>query len=229
MRSRTAIVAWALILFFSGMMLGGAAGAQRPDEARTITVVGSAVLTGGNIPAAREAAIAGGLKQAVAAVAVEIASPEGAAQHFKRLSELLLDRSEEYIQGFRVLSEAPSGKQHRVLIQATVAAGRIRESLAGAGALQATPAAAAVPVELTVEGSGNLANFVKLRRALGSLPGVRGVQVKEMKPNEATLMVDYAGGGSELAAALALHPFDTFEVAVVEALENALRVALNPK
>ncbi len=194
-----------------------------------MTVVGSAVLTGGNIPAAREAAIAGGLKQAVASIAVEIATPEGFAQNFKRMAELLLDRPEEYIQGFRVLSEAPSGKQHRVLIQATVAAGKIREALAEAGALQQTPATTSATVALTVEGSGNLANFVKMRRTLGGLPGVRGVQVKEMKPNEATLLVDYAGGGRELAAALALHSFDTFEVAVVEALDNALRVALNPK
>ena len=229
MTLRTAIFKWSAILLLAGMVSAGPAGAQGPVETRTVTVVGSAVLAAGNLPAAREAAIAGGLKQAVAAVAVEMATPESFAQNFKKMTELLLDRSEEYIQGFRVLSEAPSGKQHRVLIQATVAAGKIREALAEAGALQATPAAATDPVVLTVEGSGNLANFVKLRRALGSLPGVRGVQVKEMKPNEATLLVDYAGGGRELAAALALHSFDTFEVAVVEALENVLKVALNPK
>ncbi len=229
MTLRTAICKCSAILVLSWVILGGSAGAQRPEETRTITVVGSAVLTGGNIPATREAAIAGGLKQAVAAVAVEIATPEGFAQNFKKMNELLLDRPEEYIQGFRVLSEAPSGRQHRVLVQATVAAGKIRGALAEAGALQAAPAAATAPVALTVEGSGNLANFVKLRRTLVGLPGVRGIQVQEMKPNEATLLVNYAGDGRELAAALALHSFDTFEVTVVEALENALKVALNPK
>ena len=92
-----------------------------------------------------------------------------------------------------------------------------------------TRAAGAAPVALTVEGSGNLANFVKLRRTLAGLPGVAAVQVKEMKPNEAVLLVEYAGSGRELAAALALQTFDTFEVTVVEALETALRVALSPK
>jgi hypothetical protein len=90
-------------------------------------------------------------------------------------------------------------------------------------------AAGASPVALTVEGSGDLANFVKLRRALAAIPGVTAVQVKEMTPNEAVLLVDYTGNGRELAAVVALQPFDTFEVNVVEALDNALKVALNPK
>jgi len=216
-------------VFMALLLLGAPAGAQKPGESRTVAVVGSAPLHAGKIPAAREAAITSGLKQAVAAVAIEISTQEGFAGNFKKLSELLLDRPEEFIQGFKLLSEAPSGKHHLVFIQATVATSKIREVMADAGVLTQKTAAGPSPVALTVEGSGNLANFVKLRRALAGIPGVTAVQVKEMKPNEAALLVDYTGDGRELAAVLALQPFDTFEVTVVEALENALKVALTPK
>ncbi len=211
------------------LFLCASADAQKPGDTQTLTVVGSAPLQGGKIQAAREAAIANGLKQAVAAAAIEISSPGSFAENFKKLNELLLDHSEEFIRGFKLLSEAPSGKHHLVLIQATVAARKIRDALADAGVLGEKTAAGPTPVALTVEGSGNLANFVKLRRALAAIPGVTAIQVKEIKPNEAILLVDYAGGGRELATVLALQAFDAFEVTVVEALESSLKVALSPK
>ncbi|MFO7708476.1 MAG: hypothetical protein R6V84_09915 [Desulfobacterales bacterium] len=215
--------------FLALLLLCAPAAAQAPEETKTVTVVGSAPLQGGKIPAAREAAIADGLKQAVAAAAIEILSPVGFADNFKALNELLLGRYEEYIQGFKLLSEAPSGKHHLVLLQATVATRKIRAAMADSGVLGKKPAADSTPVALTVVGSGNLANFVKLRRALAAISGVATVQVKEMKPNEAILLVDFTGGGRELAAALALQAFDTFEVSVSEVQESALKVELRPK
>jgi hypothetical protein len=229
MKPNTAVRLYSIILCLALGAHCGPAAAQMAEEVRTITVVGSAALTGGNIPAAREAAIASGLKQAVAAAAVEIANPEGFAQNFKTLTEVLLENPEEYILGFRVLSEAPFGRQHRVLVQAAVSTRKVREAMAEAGMTTSAPAVEAGPVTLTVEGSGNLPNFVKLRRALSELPGVQNVQVREMKPNEAILTVDFAGRGHELGAALALHTFDTFQVVVIEATETAAAVALNPK
>ncbi|MCU0559922.1 MAG: hypothetical protein MUD16_06985 [Desulfobacterales bacterium] len=229
MIARPATLKCLTALLLAPLLLFSAAEAQAPQEAPAVWVVGSAPLQPGKTSAAREAAIANGLRQAVAAVAIEIASPGVFAEHFKTLNELLLDRPEEFIRGFKLLSETPSGKQHLVIIHATVAAGTLREAMTAAGVLGIKPAAAAAAVTLTVEGSGNLAHFVRLRRALAAIAGVTAVQVKEMKPNEAVLLVDFAGSGRELAAALALQTFDAFEVNVVEAVENASKVALTPK
>jgi repressor of nif and glnA expression len=80
-----------------------------------------------------------------------------------------------------------------------------------------------------VEGSGNLANFVKFRKALGGISGVEGIQVKDMKPNETTLWVTYKGAASDLGAALMQQSFDAFTLAVAEAGEGVLRVSMSPK
>ena len=219
----------AAILVAAALILCGTAAAQRTEDTRTLVVVGAAAVQGSNITVARDAAIANGLMQAVSLATVEIASPEGFAENFKKLSLLLLDRPDDYIQDFKVLSEATFAKNHRVLIQATVAGTKIREALAGAGLLREKAATGSARVALTVEGTGSLGNFVKFRKSLGSMAGIEGIQVQEMRPNETTLLVGYKGSAQDLASALLLQPYDSFTVTIVEAGDNRLRVALAPR
>jgi hypothetical protein len=196
----------AAILVAAALILCGTAAAQRTEDTRTLVVVGAAAVQGSNITVARDAAIANGLMQAVSLATVEIASPEGFAENFKKLSELLLDRPDEYIQDFKVLS-----------------------ALAGTGLLREKAATGSARVALTVEGTGSLGNFVKFRKSLGSMAGIEGIQVQEMRPNETTLLVGYKGSAQDLASALLLQPYDSFTVTIVEAGDNRLRVALAPR
>jgi len=218
-----------LIMGLCVWVADGTAEAQKVDDTRTLVVFGSAPVQGSNVTAARDAAIAGSLMQAVVLSAMEILSPEGFAENFKKLNEQLLDRPDVYIQDFRVLSETVIAKQHRVVVQATVNTKQVRELLAGAGLAGGKTASALSQLALTVEGSGNLANFVKFRKALGGISGVEGIQVRDMKPNETTLLVTYKGAAEDLGAALMQQSFDAFTLAVAEAGEGALRVLMSPK
>ncbi len=211
------------------LLLASGAGAQRAEESRTVVVLGTAAVQSGNPATARDAAVAAGLQQAVARVAAEALSTEAFAETFRRLNEALLDRPEAFIQDFKVLSEAAAGKQLRVLVQATVPVRPIQELAARQGAAAPGAAPSAAPLALAVEGTGNLANSLKFRRALAVTPGVEGVQVKEMKPNQTGLVVIYRGRPEELVAALAAQTFDTFTLNVVAADPAALKVALVPK
>jgi len=208
---------------------GGAVDAQKSEDTRTLVVIGSAAVQGSNVTAARDAAIASSLMNAVAQAAIEMLSPEVFAENFKKLNQKLLEKPDAYIQDFRLLSEAVVAKQHRVVVQATVATKRISDHLAGAGLTGGLAATAPSPLALTVEGSSNLSNFVKFRKALGSISGVEGIQVREMKPNETTLVVTYRGTAQDLATALRQQSFDTFTLTVADPMEGALRVALASK
>jgi hypothetical protein len=167
--------------------------------------------------------------QAVVLTAMELLTPDGFAENFKKLNEQLLEPPDACIQDFKVLAEAVVAKQHRVVLQATVNTGRVADRLAGAGLAGGKTNVAASQLALTVEGSGNLASFVKFRKALGGIPGVEGIQLREMNPNETTLLVGYKGTPRDLAAALAQQAFDTFTLAVAEAGEGGLRVVISPK
>jgi hypothetical protein len=219
----------AAILVAASIMLCGTVAAQHTEGTRTLVVVGATAVQGKNITAARDAAIENGLMQAVSLVTADIESPEGFAENFKKLSELLLDHPDAYIQDFKVLSEATAAKNHRVLVQATVAGNKIREVLAGAGLLRENATTGFTRVALTVEGTGSLGNFVKFRKSLGGMAGIDGIQVQEMRPNETTLLVGYKGSVQELAAALMLQTYDSFTVTIVETGETSLRVALVPR
>ena len=81
-------------------------------------------------------------------------------------------------------------------------------------------------MEILVEGTGNLANFVKFRKALTGIPGVEGYRVKEIKPNETTLIIDYKGKAEDLASALMLQNFGNFGINIYEIGKQNLKIAL---
>jgi hypothetical protein len=81
-------------------------------------------------------------------------------------------------------------------------------------------------VELNIIGTGHLASYVKLRKALNSISGVEGIRVKEIKPNEAILLVEYKGKTKDLAAALMLQDFESFGITISEVTDNSLRIEL---
>jgi len=81
-------------------------------------------------------------------------------------------------------------------------------------------------VELSILGTGHLASYVKLRKALNTISGVEGIRVKEIKPNEAILLVEYKGKAKDLAAALMLQNFKAFGINISEVTNNSLRIEL---
>jgi hypothetical protein len=81
-------------------------------------------------------------------------------------------------------------------------------------------------VEIAVEGTNQLANFVKFRKALSNISGVEGIQIKEIKPNQTTLLVNFHGKAEDLASALMLKTFEKFGIDIYEITENNLKIAL---
>jgi hypothetical protein len=221
---RAAVLAILTVLFCAGGV-----SAQQAADQQTWLVVGAAPIQSGNLLAAREAAIANGMMEAVALTAAEVLSPEKFSTNFKTVSDQLLENPDRFIQNFKVLSEAPVGKQHRVALQVTVARNKILAAADAAGLSESRSALPPAPVEMTVEGTANLPNFVAFRRYLGAIPGVEAVQIIEMRLNETVLLVKYAGSAGQLSAALMQQGFETFTLDVSEAGENALRVKLLPK
>lgn len=83
-------------------------------------------------------------------------------------------------------------------------------------------------VEIDVEGTSNLANFVMFRRTLNDISGVEGMQIREIEFDEAAIVVDYKGDASELADALMLKAFESFSINIYEISQDRLKVELVP-
>ena len=81
-------------------------------------------------------------------------------------------------------------------------------------------------LEVLVQGTENLSNFVMFRKTLESMPGITNVQIKEMNSDEATIMVLFQGNAKELADALMLKTFVMFGININELSENYLKIKL---
>ena len=84
-------------------------------------------------------------------------------------------------------------------------------------------------VFMVIRGTGNLASYVKFRKALNAISGVEGIRVKGIKPNEANLLVEYKGKTKDLAAALMQQNFDSFGINIFEVTADMVRVELIPQ
>jgi len=116
-----------------------------------------------------------------------------------------------------------------------------KEALSNAGALTAEElskqiiaerqmAASTVPsVEIVIIGTGELKNFVKFRKMLGTISGVSGINIKEIKPNESTITVDYNDTGDTLAEELMLKTYDSFGIDIYEVSPERLGIELIPE
>ena len=83
-------------------------------------------------------------------------------------------------------------------------------------------------VEVVILGTNQLANYVKFRKTLNTISGVEGIRVQEIKPNEATLLVEYAGKTQDLASALMQQNFKSFGINIFEVSPKNLKVELVP-
>jgi hypothetical protein len=84
-------------------------------------------------------------------------------------------------------------------------------------------------VSMVIRGTGHLASYVKFRKAINTISGVEGIRVKGIKPNEATLLVEYRGKTKDLAAALMQQNFDSFGINIFEVTPDMIRVELIPQ
>jgi hypothetical protein len=83
-------------------------------------------------------------------------------------------------------------------------------------------------VEVIIQGSSNLLYFERFRQALMDLQGVRGLQIKEMRPDETKVVVDFEGNGEKLASSLMLKAYGAFGINISDIAVNHLKVQLKP-
>ncbi len=391
---------WKLVLLglIAGLMFTNPLAAQTTAQTKTFVVIGTATVRGGNVSAARQKAITDGLVTAVALMTEALLQTDAVVENFTRLNELLFDHTNTYIQDYKVLTEASTGKNYRVMVQATVSgdsiskqlrtanilksnkplprvllliaeqdlahsspgfwwgqqgqgfkslaatamadqlqkagftviqtgtmhnrptlnwnaydqpnltdqqaaelglrlqadvvvlgkaiatastnvmeaemksfngtvSGRVirvdsaepllsftrmavavnedditggRQALGDAGTLAGRALAdeliavwqkqAGRPavVQMLIRGTSHLADYVKFRKKLNTISGVQGIRVKEIQPNEATLLVEYKGKAKDLAAALMLQNFETFGINIFEVTRDTVKIELIP-
>lgn len=137
-------------------------------------------------------------------------------------------------------AETIAAVNEKAVVTGTDQAAGSRSALTDAGARAAAALAPEVlatwkaekvvePVTMKVTGTQNLGHFVMFRRALAGIQGVSELQTREMRADEATLVIKYDGSARDLAEALLRIPFESFGIDIAEEAEKRLRVAFVSK
>ena len=86
------------------------------------------------------------------------------------------------------------------------------------------------PREILVNVAGDdfLSHFVVFRTNMKQITGMKGIRIKEMGADHASIVVYYQGDGTELANTLILSTFDTFGLNIKVVSENNINVELIP-
>jgi len=81
-------------------------------------------------------------------------------------------------------------------------------------------------LEIIVEGTGDITSFEKLRCIINELSGMKNLQIKELKPDEAIIAVDFQGTAKELADELMIKTFESIGIKIYEVSRDGLRIKL---
>ncbi len=85
---------------------------------------------------------------------------------------------------------------------------------------------ASVDLEIVVGGTRNLADFVTFRRTISDIEGVASILIKEIKPDEAIIGIDFDGNALMLAEAMLLEIFDSFGINIYDVSDSRIMLEL---
>lgn len=124
-----------LVLILLFLLLNVATGAQALPENGELSVlgIGTSKVRAEGMAAGREAALQAALNMAVFRALTDVVSPEAMAGQFQAINETILNRTDQFVRDYKVLTDATVGDTYRVVVQATVVVGRLKESLKAGG------------------------------------------------------------------------------------------------
>ena len=122
-----------LLALFLVMMLPEAVQAEEQLHTKTVLVIGTGKIYSNNVAVARNRAISNSLVSAIENVAKDFLPLESLIQNFQVINEILYSNAKEFVQGYKVLTEALSGNIYRVMVQATVSIDKVQQQLSIAG------------------------------------------------------------------------------------------------
>jgi len=104
--------------------------ARKPAALKTVVVIGTGAIYKGNSAAARQAAITDGLNVALDAAVVDLLSAESLVGHFQIINQVVQGKTDDFIQGYKVLGEYRAGKHYRAVVEATISIKALTRKLA---------------------------------------------------------------------------------------------------
>lgn len=135
MTSRLAHMTLLYVLAASMIVLfhGTPARAAKSSSTQVIRVMGTGDIVDENTSGAKDQAISNALVAALEAVVIEDIPYKIMVSNYAAINEMILNKTDTFIKGYRVLAEARLGRSYKVMVEATVSTKKIRAGVVASG------------------------------------------------------------------------------------------------
>ncbi|MFZ1984573.1 MAG: hypothetical protein WAU91_09170, partial [Desulfatitalea sp.] len=123
-----------LLSIILALTLAPSAAWSQPEQGeQTVQGIGASRIRAEEVAAGRQEAVNAALMMAVSRALTELVAPEAVVGQFQVINETILNRTDQYVRDYKVLTDATVAGTYRVVVQATVLVGRLKETLRTAG------------------------------------------------------------------------------------------------
>jgi hypothetical protein len=99
------------------------------DNAMVVQTIGTGIIRGKDVAAAREEALSNAMVSSVQWAVADLVPMEIILSNFKKLDESVFEKISDYILEYKILAENTSGKTYRIMLEATLFEEKIKELL----------------------------------------------------------------------------------------------------
>ena len=131
--SARAVISALSLLAATWLVFTGTGYAQQTKDVATVVTIGSSRIVGDDRSVSRDQAVEDALVTATYQVLIGLLPQEVLSTGFQGINNSIFARTDQFINGYKVLTESVQGKSYRLLIQADVSTQRIKDVLKNAG------------------------------------------------------------------------------------------------
>lgn len=123
-----------ILIMILALTLAPSAAWSLPEQGeQNVQGIGASRINAKEVAAGRQEAVNAALMMAVGRALSDLVSPEAMVGQFQGINETILNRTDQYVRDYKVLADATVAGTYRVVVQATVLVGRLKEDLRSAG------------------------------------------------------------------------------------------------
>jgi hypothetical protein len=202
---------WVLGGFLAWAFLGVCP--QADARVLTLMTTGTTIILEGNLARARNVAIANGKRNALEIAVKSLIAESIAFENYEMINDHVYQHHERFIDTFRILSEKSRETVYEVILESTVALGKVKMTLVDLGLIEDYQTSEPVRFQLHISGVSCPGCLKALREHIqDEMEGVEDVSLYAIRPGAFTLNILYRGDMESFRDALLARRFDDFRL-----------------
>ena len=195
---------------------------------------GGASISNNNIANARADAITNALKKAVSSALETLMSSTNIFQSYDIIEDEIVNKSDQYIKNYKVVSEKAIGNIYQVTIKTVVLKRKLKKDLSDLGLLSTNTmddsSNVLTTIEMSISGISSYLNFMNFqKKILNEAKGIQKISQLGFSAGKAKLEIEMRGTAQTLADELTMIMYEGFLIDITETTGDKINIKMRTK